>query len=65
MTRWSLERRLAWSGGLIAAGLAVEVGVSAWIHPLAFITFAVVACPLVGGGMALAFWSMSGTRQGG
>jgi hypothetical protein len=53
-----IERRLAWAGALITAGLAVEIAVSAWIHPLAFVTFAVVGCPLVAAGMLLFLWSL-------
>jgi hypothetical protein len=57
-----IERRLPWAGGLIAAGLGVEVAVSTWVHPLAFMTFALVACPLVAGGMLLFLWSLISTR---
>ena len=56
------ERRLEWAGGLIATGLIVEVAVSAWIHPLAFVTFALVACPLVAAGMLFFLWSLVSPR---
>ena len=42
-----IERRLRWAGFLIAAGLIVQLTTFIWIHPLAFIAFAVIACPLV------------------
>lgn len=57
-----MDRRLEWAGGLIAAGLVVEIAVSAWIQPLAFIIFAVVACPLVAAGMLLFLWSLASAR---
>jgi hypothetical protein len=58
-----IERRLWWAGWLIAIGLAVEVVVSGWVHPLAFVTFAVVACPLVIAGMLLFLWSVVASRR--
>ena len=57
-----IERHLGWAAGLIAAGLVVEIAVSAWVHPLAFVTFALVACPLVGAGMLLFLWSLVSPR---
>jgi len=53
-----IERHLEWAAGLTAAGLVVEIAVSRWIHPLAFVTFALVACPLVAAGMLLFLWSL-------
>jgi hypothetical protein len=58
MSTEPIERRLWWAGWLIAIGLAVEVAVSRWVHPFAFVTFAVVACPLVLAGMLLFLWSV-------
>jgi hypothetical protein len=57
-----IERHLEWAAGLITAGLVVEIAVSKWTHPLAFVTFAVVACPLVAIGMLLFLWSLVSTR---
>ena len=57
-----VERHLEWAAALIAAGLVVEIAVSAWIHPLAFVTFALVACPLVAAGMLLFLWSLVSAR---
>jgi hypothetical protein len=54
----SMQHRLWWAGWLVALGLAVEVAVSRSVHPLAFIVFAVVACPLVAAGMVLFLWSL-------
>jgi hypothetical protein len=57
-----IERHLEWAAGLITAGLVVEIAVSAWIHPLAFVTFALVAGPLVVAGMLLFLWSLVSPR---
>jgi hypothetical protein len=57
-----IERRLEWAGGLIAAGLVVEIATSAWIHPLAFVTFVTVTCPLAIAGMLLFLWSLVSSR---
>ena len=57
--------RLRARGGprrFITAGLVVEIAVSAWIHPLAFVTFALVVCPLVAAGMLLFLWSLVAPR---
>ncbi len=58
MSSASLERRLSWAGWLIASGLAVELAVSTLVHPLAFVTFAVVTCPLVLAGVLLFLWAL-------
>jgi hypothetical protein len=53
-----IERRLWWAGLLIATGLAVQLAVSQWMHPLAFVTFLVVACPVVAAGIAVYLWAL-------
>ena len=47
------ERRIRWASGLIAAGLLVQLGTFSLIHPLAFVGFLVVGCPLVAAGIVL------------
>ncbi len=54
----NIERRLRWSGFLIAGGLIVQLTTFIWIHPLAFIAFAVVSCPLVAAGVLLFLYSL-------
>ena len=58
----ALERRLTNAGLLIAGGLAIEIVAAAFVHPLAFVTFVVVACPLVLAGMLLFLWTLVSSR---
>jgi uncharacterized membrane protein len=53
-----IERRLRWAGFLIAAGLIVQLMTFIWIHPLAFIAFAIIGCPLVAAGVLLFLYSL-------
>ena len=53
-----VERRLRWAGFLIAVGLIVQLTTFIWIHPLAFIAFAVIGCPLVAAGVLLFLYSL-------
>jgi hypothetical protein len=48
-----LERRLTWAGWLIVCGLVVQLATLIAVHPLAFVTFLLVTCPLVIVGMLL------------
>jgi hypothetical protein len=57
-THTPLEQRLGKAGLLIAAGLIVEIAASSLIHPLAFVAFLLVACPLVVAGMLLFLWAL-------
>ena len=54
----AIETRLRWAGLLVAVGLLLQLGVSMWIHPLAFVTFLLVACPLVVAGMLTFLWAL-------
>lgn len=53
-----LERRLRWSGTLIATGLLVQVLTLLRLHPLAFVVFVVAACPLMAAGVVLFLWTI-------
>lgn len=53
MMETKLERRIRWSGGLIASGLLVQVLSLMSIHPLAFMGFLLIGCPLVVFGILL------------
>jgi plastocyanin len=49
----SIERRIRWSGLLLAAGLGILVGSLLWDHPLSFMGFLVLGCPLIIAGALL------------
>ena len=53
-----IERRVRWSGRLIAVGLIVQMLTLLATHPLAFICFALVGCPLVGAGIIIFLYSL-------
>jgi len=53
-----IERRVRWAGVLIAVGLIVQLTTFIWIHPLSFIGFAVIGCPLVAAGVLLFLYSL-------
>ena len=53
-----VERRLRWAGILIGIGLVIQLATFIWIHPLAFIAFAVISCPLVAAGVLLFLYSL-------
>jgi len=53
-----VERRLRWAGVLIAVGLIIQLTTFIWLHPLAFIAFAVIGCPLVAAGVLLFLYSL-------
>jgi hypothetical protein len=45
------ERRIRWAACQIGAGLLVQLGSLLVVHPLAFVAFLMVGCPLVGLGI--------------
>ena len=53
-----IETRIKWASLLIAAGLLIQIGTLFRIHPLAFVAFVVVGCPLIGAGVLLYLWSL-------
>ncbi len=57
-TRPVIEKRLRWAGLLIAIGLATQLISFIWVHPLAFIAFAGISCPLVVAGILLFLYSL-------
>ena len=55
----AIERRIRWAGLLVLAGLAVQVMTLSWLHPLAFMTFLMVGCPLTVAGILLYLYSLA------
>jgi hypothetical protein len=58
MTTTPIERRIRWSGLLVVAGLLLQMLTLPWTHPLAFLCFLLVGCPLVGAGILLFLYSL-------
>ena len=58
MDRPPIETRIKWASRLIGAGLLIQMGTLFRIHPLAFVAFVVVGCPLIGAGVVLYLWSL-------
>ena len=58
----TLEKGLRWSGVLVAAGLVTEIAVSWSVHPLAFVAFVFLVCPLVLGGMLMFLYTLVSAR---
>ena len=54
----SIERRIRWSGILVGVGLIVQMLTLLWTHPLAFIVFLLVGCPLVVAGILFYLYSV-------
>ena len=52
------ERRIRWASFLVGAGLLVQLGSLLVIHPLAFVAFLVVGCPLMAAGILLYLFSL-------
>jgi len=46
----TVERRIKWASFLIGAGLLVQLASLLVVHPLAFMGFLMIGCPLMLGG---------------
>ena len=57
-----IERRIRYSGILIAAGLSIQLISFIWVQPLAFMAFIVISCPLVAIGILVFLFSLVANR---
>lgn len=57
-----IERRIRYAGILIAAGLIIQLITFIWIHPLAFMAFLLISCPLVAIGILVYLYSLVATQ---
>jgi hypothetical protein len=53
-----IERRIKWASWLIGAGLLVQLASLLLVHPLAFVGFLMVGCPLMLAGIVLYLLSL-------
>ena len=53
-----ITNALKWSSLLVVAGVSVQLLCLIYVHPLSFITFLSVGCPLVGAGVVLYLYSL-------
>lgn len=53
MSLTPLEKRLRLAGLLVAVGLLVQLITLRGVHPLDFVAFITIACPLIGAGILL------------
>ena len=58
MTTGRIHRRIRYSGMLIVVGLLIQAFTLLWTHPLAFVCFLMVGCPLTGAGILLFLYSL-------
>ena len=54
----TIERRIRWAGLLVVVGLVLQMLTFLSIHPLAFMGFLLIGCPLVAAGMLLYLYSL-------
>jgi len=59
MLRPQIEKRIRWSGLLVTTGLIVQLATMAWAHPLSFMAFLMIGCPLMLAGVALFLISLA------
>ncbi|MGH9397552.1 MAG: hypothetical protein ACRD18_11965 [Terriglobia bacterium] len=58
-----IERRIRYAGILIAAGLIIQLITFIWVHPLAFMAFILISCPLVAIGILIYLYSLVATQS--
>ncbi len=58
-----IESRIRWAGILIAAGLVIQLITFIWVHPLAFMAFILMSCPLVAIGILIYLYSLVATQS--
>jgi hypothetical protein len=59
-----IERRIRWAAAMIGTGLLLQLLTLLRVHPLAFVVFLAVGCPLVAAGVILYLWNLMSPRIG-
>ena len=52
------EQRIRWASFLVGAGLLVQLASLLIVHPLAFVAFLMIGCPLMAAGIVLYLFSL-------
>jgi hypothetical protein len=55
----AIENRIRWAGILVVTGLVVQLATMFWAHPLAFMAFLTIGCPLMLAGVFLYLYSLA------
>jgi hypothetical protein len=53
MASATIEQRIRWAGLLLITGLLVQLLTMSWSHPLAFMAFLMIGCPLILAGVLI------------
>jgi hypothetical protein len=61
----TIERRIRYAGVLIAVGLIIQLITFIWVHPLAFMAFILISCPLIVLGILVYLVSIVGASSSG
>ncbi len=59
MASTTIEKRIRWAGLLVVTGLLVQLLTMSWSHPLAFMAFLIIGCPLTLAGVLLYLFSLA------
>jgi hypothetical protein len=57
----SIEKRIRWAGVSICLGLTIQLLTLLWVHPLSFMAFLLLGCPLTAAGVLLYLYSLVGS----
>ncbi len=53
-----IESRIRLAGILVGVGLVIQMLTLLWTHPLAFVAFLVLGCPILAAGVLLFLYSL-------
>ena len=59
----TIEQRIRWAGLLVVTGILVQLLTMSWAHPLAFMAFLMIGCPITLAGILLSTFSRSRRRD--
>jgi len=59
MASITIEKRIRWAGVLVIIGILVQILTMSWSHPLSFMAFLIIGCPLTLAGVLLYLFSLT------